>query len=152
VDKPIYYEIVWRSKLFYVYIPLMTVILYVTASIYVLLAIVLTPIFIFLALYTLFTSFYRVELYRDRIKVYYIIGAREVINLNEIKEVYVNPPFLKVESPFTINGKLTISIITVNNRKTIFASNSPQLIIQLIMMLRSDLRKSYTREIIKLVT
>ena len=151
MDKPIYYEIVWRSKLFYIYMFLMAVTLYVIALLHVFLALILIPIFMSLTLYALFTSFYKIELYRDRIKVYYIIGAREVISLSDIKEIHVNPPSLKVESPFAIIGRASISIITLSNKRISFTSNSPQLIIQLIMMLRRDLRESYTREITKLV-
>jgi len=146
VNKPIYYEVVWKNRLFYVHVILMVVILYSTALFYTFLALILMPIFMFLTLYVVFTSFYRIELYRSKIKIYYIIGAREVIDLNDIKEVYINPPFLKVESPFTVIGKSTISIITLSNKRIAFTSNSPQLIIQLITMLRRDLRRSYTKK------
>ena len=151
MDRPVYYEVIWRSKLLYIYVLLMMVILCTVSLIYEFVALVLTPIFMLLTLYIIFTSFYRIELYRDKIKIYYVIGAREVIDLSDIREVYLNPPFLKVESPFTITGKPTILIITLSNRRISFTSNSPQLIIQLIMMLRRDLRKSYSREIAKLV-
>ncbi len=146
MNKPIYYEVVWKNRLFYVHVILMVVILYSTALFYTFLALILMPIFMFLTLYVVFTSFYRIELYRSKIKIYYIIGAREVIDLNDIKEVYINPPFLKVESPFTVIGKSTISIITLSNKRIAFTSNSPQLIIQLITMLRRDLRRSYTKK------
>jgi len=146
VNKPIYYEVVWKNRLFYVHVILMAVILYSTALFYTFLALILMPIFMFLTLYVVFTSFYRIELYRSKIKIYYTIGAREVIDLNDIKEVYINPPFLKVESPFTVIGKSTISIITLSNKRIAFTSNSPQLIIQLITMLRRDLRRSYTKK------
>lgn len=149
MNKPIYYEVVWKNRLFYVHVILMAVILYSTALFYTFLALILMPIFMFLTLYVVFTSFYRIELYRSKIKIYYTIGAREVIDLNDIKEVYINPPFLKVESPFTVIGKSTISIITLSNKRIAFTSNSPQLIIQLITMLRRDLRRSYTRKITK---
>lgn len=146
MNKPIYYEVVWKNRLFYVHVILMAVILYSTALFYTFLALILMPIFMFLTLYVVFTSFYRIELYRSKIKIYYTIGAREVIDLNDIKEVYINPPFLKVESPFTVIGKSTISIITLSNKRIAFTSNSPQLIIQLITMLRRDLRRSYTKK------